>query len=338
MGGYGQGGYGGGFVPGGSTISVQSCFDVLAGKGIPDPRANASGYGSALALDIANSVMADIIAERFNWKWNRVIAPPFYTNSFQCDYPQVGIRNIGWGEDCDRVDINNTANPKPIKQISFVRELSRPGMAWSPVSQICWMYNSQLTFGVWPGAGVTFYPLVAAQIKQNPIMSMIDTNGNLLIVTTVGTTGGSAPVAAANATEGTTVTDGSVIWTVVSPNSQGFRVSPLPGAAGPVWQVVPICQLAPPKIAVLTALINPIPDDQKRFFQAGIESYALDASPNPGDKERAEKSRAMWFKAMHDVKAQADKEQNAYALLPATMPVENIYTWVRNPQDPSQPY
>ena len=174
---------------GNSTISVRNILDRVASKGIPTPLTiQASGYGPDLAVSMANDVMGDIIAERFNWKWNRTAAAAFYTNSFQQDYPQVGITNIGWLEDADRVDINNTAFPKPLKQLTVRRQLSRTSQSLTPIGELCWMYNSQLNYGTWPGAGVTFYALVSAQVKQNPTMSMIDKNGNLLIVTGFGTT------------------------------------------------------------------------------------------------------------------------------------------------------
>ena len=323
---------------GNSTITVQKIFDRVAAKGIPTPLNQAAGYGPDLAQAMAGDVMSDIIAERFNWKWNRATAAPFYTNSYQQDYPQIGLTNIGWGEDADRVDINNTSIPKPIKQITFRRQLSRAGMGWAPVSEICWMYNNQLTLGTWPGAGVTYYALLAALVKQNPVMSMKDANGNILVVTGFGTTGSTAPLAAANATEGTTVADGTVIWTVAGPMSQGFRVSPLPGAAGPVWQITPYYQMRAPAIASLGAVINPIPDDFAGYFQKGMEAYCLKASPNPGDFKRGQDAEAQWLKAMVDIRKAGDREADAYAMLPASSPVETVYPRLRNPQDPSQPY
>lgn len=324
---------------GNSTISVATMFDIVAGKGIPDPRQLPSGFGAKVSLQIAGDVMSDLIAERFNWKWNRrTIAAPFYTNSYQQDYPLKGITDLGWLEDCDRVDINNTSMPKPIKQLTTRRQLSRTSLCFAPVSEICWMYNNQLSFGAWPGASQVFSPLVAAQTKQNPIMSMVDVNGNLLIVTTFGTTGITAPAAPAASAEGVTVTDGSVVWTVVSPVSQGFRFNSLPGGSGPVYQIIPYYQMKPPAITTLQALINPIPDDSAGYFLAGVEAYCLGASPNPGDRARFADARAIWMKAMTDIRKQGDREPNSYGMLPASSVVEDTYSGRRNPQDPSQPF
>ncbi len=326
---------------GNSTTTLQQVLDYASAKGVPIPTQTAAGYGTELAIKLANDVMGDIIAERFNWKWNRATAAAFYTNSWQQDYPQIGLTNLGWLEDADRVDINNTALPKPMRQLTCRRQLSRVSMSWTPVMELCWMYNFQLTFGVWPGPGVVYAPLVVtppAIVQQNPLMSMVDANGNLLIVTGFGTTGLAAPVLPGSSTEGATVTDGSVTWTVVSPNSQGFRVHPLPGASGPVWQITPYYQMLLQKLTALSSLINPIPDDYSRIFQTGYEIASKRSSPNPGDRAEGEKEYPLWMKAMKDAAKQGDREADAYGMLPATSVVENIYGWRRNPQDPSQPY
>jgi hypothetical protein len=329
---------------GNSTTTLQSVFDDAKAKGIPIPTDQPGGYGTRLALKIGNDVMSAIVAERFNPKWNRKTATPFLTNSYQQDYPQIGITDIGWGEKADKVDINNTSFPKPtnVPGITFVRDLSVTSLNLWPVNQICWLYNSQLNYGTWPGANVTFNPLLTTgPVIENPIMSMIDANGNLLIVTTIGTTGASAPVLPANSAEGTTVTDGSVIWTVVAGTSQGFRVFPLPGATGPVYQITPYYQMLLQKMATLGALINPIPDDQNYIFQVGIEWKCMMSSPNPQQRAEGMKNYPLWLKSLVDLLKQNDREPDAYGAFPADTPVESTYgvfRGLRNPQDPSQPY
>ena len=328
---------------GNSTTTLQAVYDWAKAKGIPVPTDQPGGYGTRLALKIGNDVMAAIIAERFNWKFNRAIAAPFLTNSYQQDYPQIGLVNVGWGEEADKVDINNTAFPKPtnLPGMTFVRQLSRTSICLWPPNQICWMYNQDLNFGTWPGPGVTFNPLLAAVIIQNPIMSMKDANGNLLIVTTFGTTGATAPVLAANSAEGATVTDGSVVWTVVAAMSQGWRVYPLPGATGPVYQITPYYQMLLAKMIALDSLINPIPDDFNFNFQTGVEIMCRQSSANPQDRAEGLKLWPLWLKALVDIKKQGNREQDAYGAYPADSPVETTYSMfrgVRNPQDPGQPY
>jgi hypothetical protein len=312
-----------------STISLNAALDIVTAKGIFDPRKQPSGYGDVLAQELGSEVMADLVCERFNWKWNRAVAQAIYTNSWQQDYPQIaqpgGI--IGWGEDCDIVDINNTVIPKPLNwdsSITWVRQLTRTSLArWRP-GKICWFYNKDLSYGVWPGAGVVFTPLVGqGPQNQNPIMSMVDGNGNLLIVTGFGTTGTAAPLLAANSAEGATVTDGSVVWTVVSPTSQGFRLDWLPNGAGQVWQILPYYQVEPPRFANANQLLTPIPDSFSRNFFRGLEAACIAADPNPGQMKRGEEARMAWLAAMVDNMKQGDREQNVYGLKPQTSPVES---------------
>jgi len=330
---------------GNSTIKLSNVFNVIAAKGIPDPRGGPSGYGDQLALECANEVMADIVCERYNQKWNRAIAAPFYTNSFQQDYPQLeqtaGI--IGWGEDGDVIDVNNTYIPKPLRNIKWRRGLSRTNLSrWWP-ENLCWMYNAELDIAVWPGADVTFYPLLGTSAPggQNPIMNMLDANGNILIVTGFGTTGTVAPVLPAASAEGTTVVDGTVTWTCVSPTSQGFRIDRLPSAAGPTLEIRPYYQLDPPRFANMQQMLDPIPDSFSRFFFRGLQAQCLLNSPNPTDVKRGEAlnerdrdGEPLWMK---DPKKQGDRELNIYALLPAQGVVEP--RWGSNvPRTADNPY
>lgn len=323
---------------GNSSITVQMVLDWAKAKGMPVPTDQPGSYGTDLAIKAGNDVMSDLVAERFNWKWNHATAAPFYTNSFQQDYPQLALSNIGWLESADRIDINNTSFPKPLRQLNVVKQLSRTSDSWFPTRDLCWMYNKDLSYGTWPGPDQVYSPLVAAQVQQNPIMSMIDANGNLLIVTVFGTTGSVAPVLAADSPEGTTVVDGTVTWTVVSPTGQGFRVFPLPGSPGTVWQIIPYYQLKLVPLVNLQSLINPIPDDFSRVFQVGYELYCKMGSPNPQDRLEGQKNYPLWLTAQLDAEKQGDRELNAYGMLPATSPVSDTWPWIRNPQDPSQPF
>jgi hypothetical protein len=346
-----------------STISLQQCYDAIAAKGVPDPRNLPSGYGDLLALELGTETMADLLGgavnahgevTRFNWKFNRAVAAAFQLNSWQQDYPQLaqtaGI--IGWGEDCDIVDINNTAVPKPLNwdgPVTWKKQLpatSRSG--WRPRG-ICWMYNAQLKFGSWPGAGVTFYPLLAAgPVPQNPIMSMVDVNGNLLILTGFGVTGTTKPFVGQpgppviNAAEGTTVTDGTAVWTVVSPTSQGFRVDWLPSATSPNYQIIPYFQIEPPAFVQtptgkgLAQTLNPIPDSFSRHFFRGLEAAMLAASPNPGDMKRGQAAKMDWMQGLLVMTGQANKEPDAYSMVPVDPALDRRWAggWVRTADDP----
>lgn len=324
---------------GNSTVSVQSVIDNVTTQGVPSPLNAPGGYGTSLAIDIANDVLSELINERFNWKWNAKNAPPFYTNSWQQDYPQVGNADIGWLENADRVDINNTSMPKPLVQITARKALPRTSYARGPIGNLAWAYNRELDFGKWPGPNVTYYALVGPNPRYtNPVMSMIDTAGNMLIVTTFGTTGAAAPAAPPNSLEGVTVPDGTVIWTVVSPTSKGFRIHPIPGGNGPTYQIIPHYQMSPTLIQTLQDFIEPLPDDQARHFRRGYKAYCLGASPNPQDRAKFQDSYNEWIQTLLTIRKDGDKELNAYGLIPASYPVDDIYPGLRNPQDPSTPY
>lgn len=327
---------------GNSTVSLQNVIDTVSAQNVPNPVKNAAGYGVQLAIDIANDVVLALIAERFNWKFNSSNAPAFFTNAFQQDYPQQGNTIMSWLEDADRIDINSTSRPKPIAQLTCRRQLSRTSYGTGPINQLCWMYNKDMEFGEWPGADVTYFPLLGTTPSaNNRIMSMIDVNGNLLIVTGFGTTGSEAPSLPVGSAEGTPVVDGSVTWTVVSPNSKGFRVASLPGN-GPVWKVVPKFQMIPPRFSIanggLDQLLDPIPDDYEGHFREVYRIYCLKASANPADKQQYHQEAESYLMTLQNFKKQGNNEQDGYAMLPASSVVEHVYPYLRNPQDPSQPY
>lgn len=397
---------------GNSSIKLKQVINTIVTKGIPDPRGNASGYGDGMVLDLATQVFADIATERFNWKWNRADAVPFLTNSWQQDYPQLAQPNgvIGWGEDCDAVDILNTKLPKPLRNLSWRRGLSRTSSlnGWWP-NNICWMYNRDLFIGAWPGSGVTYSALTVSPQPQNPIMSMTDVNGNILIVTTPGVTltdqnfgilavtvtaaigevpalttfqhngkfalsaglyvtfsglttlpewngqiitiysatefemsfnqvltppsarqsetgvmaiQAGPPQLPPDSPEGLQVGDGSVVWTCVSPTSQGFRIDRLPPATGPTLLIKPYYQIDPPLFTAFTQTLDPMPDSFSRHFYRGLESELLIASPNPGDLKRGQNAKQEWMMALAAVMKQGDRELNLYSLVPAVPVVE----------------
>lgn len=325
---------------GNSTVSLESVFDKLAAQGIFDPRTAPSGFGDNLALKCANNVIADLITERMNWRWNSFSGNPFLTNSWQQDYPQLAQSSpFEWGERAVLVDINNSALPKPLWNIGFRRDLSRTSVSvWRP-GFLCWKYNYQLELGTWPGPNVTYSPLLGPQAPatQNPIMSMLDKNGNILIVTGFGVTGATAPFLPANSIEGATVDDGTVVWTCVSPNSQGFRTDKLPSATGPTYQVTPILQWEPPRFIDYAQLLNPIPDSSSRYFETGLEAQCLMNSPNPADVKRGDMRWQMWLKSLIDIRKQATKEQDIYGLVPLTSVVERRWDEV-GPYTADMPY
>jgi hypothetical protein len=323
-----------------STITLANVVDTLAAKGIADPRNQPSGYNAQLLLELGNQVMAALITPRFNHKFNRGNSS-FATNAFQQDYPlPAGALSggpVGWGEECDIIQINSSLVPKPLNwdgALTWRRQLPRTSLSrWRP-RNIAWMYNEDLTFGVWPGANATVYALVGngAPAGQNPLLNFVDANGNLLVLANSweggvsGHTGNSAPSAPADSEEGVTVSDGTLTWEVVDPASQGFRLDWCP-ATGQTFQIVPWFQMKPPRFAALGDYIEPIPDDFSRHFFDGMEMALLNATADPAVRRPLQEVLAAWAEIVYETIRQGDKEQNAYGMVPAQPAVETRWAW-----------
>jgi hypothetical protein len=321
-----------------SSISLATVLDVIAAKGIADPRHQPSGYNISLALELASEVMAALITERFNWKFNRAVATPFNTNCYQQDYPlpasALPAGPIAWGEDCDIVQINSSQVPIPLNwdgAITWRRALTSTSLTrWRP-TQICWFYNEDLNFGDWPGKNVTIYPLLGptAPVGQNPVLNFVDANGNLYVLVepaVAGHTGNTEPVSPAGTAEGTLVTDGTLTWEVVSPSSQGFRLD-WNTPSGQTFQIVPSYQLAPPRFTTIGQLLTPIPDSYSHHFFEGMEIVMKNAGPDPSRKQSVAEMLAQWADLKAKMMSQGDQEPNAYGLIPATCAVETRWGW-----------
>jgi hypothetical protein len=328
---------------GNSTRPLQDVIDQIAPIGDISPLAMPSGYGPTMAMKIGNKAMRGLIAKRFNWKWNRKLGKPFLTNSWQQDYPQIGLSDVAWLEDGFWVDINNTVVPKPQDRIYVNRDLPSVAQVFvtTPVTNLNWDYNQNLQYGAWPGAGKVYAPLLGATISpQNGPMAIVDANGNILTLTGFGTTGNAAPSLPAASTEGTTVTDGTATWTCCNPLGQGWRVYPLPPSSGPVYQINPTYQLRPPTFTDLGQMLDPIPDDYSQWFEVGYKAFAMEYSTDPQKRNDAEREQFKWLAAMDDACKQGDKEVSGYGLIPAARPVASVFgnSGRRNPMDPLRPY
>jgi hypothetical protein len=307
---------------GSSTVTIQSIVDAVSSMGELVPVLPTGGYSTKTALTIASDVMASLVSQRFNWKWNRMRVPPFYTNSWQQDYAQLSITRwpapLGWIEGGYWIDINNTALPKPVYAIEVLRDLPVTSVSGNPPSKIDWLPNDQLTYGVWPGAAQLYtQPLGATITPTNPPTNILDANGNILILTTYGITGSVAPSLPASSAEGTTVNDGTCVWTVADPNSQGFRLLPLPPQQGIVYQVNVIAQRqAPAQFTSMGQQINPVPDDYAVHFREGFKAYCYQYSPNPAMQMQFERKRDGWLGAIANALRQGDREQTDAGFIP----------------------
>jgi len=296
-----------------STISVQNVLDyartypvLTQVLGTP-----VAGYGmgqSSTAIVIANEVLAEILAEPFNWKWNRVIAPPFLTNSLQQDYP-TSIANLSWIETCTRVDINNTSIPKPIYGMEVVRELLPTSYQYTP-TQLSWVPNAEAQLGIWTASTAYASGIGANAMPAQPYTGIWDSNGNIQVITTYGTTGSTAPTWATSI--GATTADNTVVWTMVDPQASSFRVSPLPSQAGTLWQVTPVFQKKPPLITSLSQTWAPIPDELAYVYRQGFLAKALKAA----DDERYEKEYMLFEALIKKALGSSDREAEEFSMYP----------------------
>lgn len=321
---------------GSSTVTIESIVDYVSTMGELAPVLPVGGFSIKLATGIATDVIRDLLAQRFPFKWNRFKAPSFYTNSWQQDYAQVGLKKVDWLESATWVDINNTSLPKPSLPVEAVQDLQPTSISGNPPSQVCWKYNSELNQGVWPGAGKVYTnPVGANQLPTNGPTNILDAHGNILVLTQYGTTGAVAPDAGANAAEGTVVVDNTCRWTVASPDSQGYRVSPLPPQQGVVYQVNPIAQaVAPAAFTQMGQVINPIPDNYAQNFITGFIVYLYRNSPNPKMQQLFDTKRGAWLAAQGTALKQGDKETSAAGFIPDRSVVSPQGSWDIGPANP----
>lgn len=317
---------------GNSTVRIS---DVVSyAKSFPDiaPVVQMAAGGVSLqpSLNIANDTMTEIIAQVFNWKWNRAKYPVFYTNSWQQDYA-TNMVNCGWLENGVIVDINNTAQPKPIYPLEVVKDLPMTSNQYGRPGQVCWFPNDQLQYGTWPGAEQTYtQPLGATTVPGNPITQIQDSNGNFWVVTTYGITGStepSWPTSLAYPTQGsptttaTTVTDGSVVWTALNPKGQGVRCNPIPPQTGMIYQFNLFYQYRPFAFSngLFTAFnqtLEPIPDDFVKYFKDGFVAFAYNHSSDKGLRGKFQDQYNLWKKSLMDAKTQGDRERENYGFYP----------------------
>lgn len=345
-----------------STYTAQSIVNSLKIMPLLAPifQSEVSGYSLEPGLTIINETMAYMMGSYAAWKWNEIEIAPFLTNSYQQDYATSNT-NIGILTAGDCLDVNNTSGVKAQPQMEVVKDLPRSS-SWAAMPpafygilrfQVCWRYNSQLYYGTWgvaqagPGAGTRGNnPLAGSvytaslsnggQMPFNPIKQIKDANGNLLILTTFGTTGSVAPVLAANSAAGTTVTDGTCVWTVVDPTAQGFRIWPTPSQTGVVWQMNLRAQAKPPApFTSLNAILAPIPDEYIHVFRQGCITTAYRYSPEEKVRQMYNSELQIWDAVLMKGRIQADREPENHSFIPVSgvvaTPGGNGYVTPGNP-------
>jgi hypothetical protein len=339
-----------------STVKIGDVAAYL--KSFPDlaPFVQLATAGAALQpmLNIVNDVTTELLAQVFNWRWNRGKYPLFYTNSWQQDYA-TNVINLGWLENGALIDINNTALPKPIWPLEVVKDLPMTSAQYGIPGQVCWFPNDQLQYAVWPGAFTVFtQPLgVVTNGPANPIAQIQDPNGNFWVVTTYGTTGATQPTWPTTLTfptlsnpaqAATTQTDGSVVWTAVNPKGAGIRCNPIPPQTGVVYQFNLFYQYRP--FAFSNGLytnfnqtLEPIPDDFIKYFKDGCVAMAYNHSSDKNIRGKFQDQYNLWKKSLMDAKTQGDRERDTYGFYPTQGVVQrgwyDIYPGPSNPYLPS---
>jgi hypothetical protein len=337
---------------GNSTYTLQQMVDSVSTIGDLNPVLKSTGgFANEPALTIANDVMSELIAERNPWKWNSMKVAPFAVNFSQQDYASIRMRDLGWLTSGYLVDINSTQVPPPTVILTVVRDLpvSRVANAWP--GSACWLQNDSLETGIWMpdvlytnpiGQTSTFPPNGPTNILDRQLV-------NILVLTKYGTTGALWPAAVyppldpANPTgpkdysadiTGQVIVDGTCEWTVADSQAQGIRLYPMPPQGGNVWLCRLHGQRKAPRILKMNQKLDPVPDDQIKWFRDGFIAYAHRHSSSPSVKAQFEPKLMEWHAAMDAISKQNDRETEAYGEFPGQPLLSPAYYFDPGPGDP----
>lgn len=319
-----------------STLTLQNILDKVLPLGDVNPvLVNVGGYQLEPFITICTDVMTDICGVEFPHKWNEINLPTFYTNSLQQDYALVNpdgssFFNVEWLERGICVEVSSTANPLPWGYVECGRQLTQAtgsyaqiGMWNNPIFEASTLPNYLLYYGTWgatsplgtgtlgnnPGPGSVYTdPKLGQTQASNPISQIQDSNGNLLVVTTYGTCGNTAPVLPVNTLPGQTVQDGTTTWTVVDPNGIGIRVLPVPSQTGVTFQFRLVGQMPPKRFKTLDDTLAPFPDKYEPFFRAGVIAQCYRYSITPSVQGKFEKNYQIWLTSLNRLRAVQDRE------------------------------
>jgi hypothetical protein len=250
------------------------------------------------------------------------------------------LQNMSWLERGIAFDINNSAIPKPFVRIECGRQLPQMTASYTgaaglgdPGFRVNWFPNRTLYYGTWgqPNVGgptlgnnpvansVYLQPTGNNSQPDNPITQIIDANGNFLLLTTYGTEGSAAPLAARNACPGITVsgTGATTVWTVLDPNGWGFRFSPVPSQTGTQWQMNLVAQMKPVRFVSLSQTLAPLPDEMEPHFREGFIAQCYRRSPEKAVYSKFEGAWAMWQKSLNELRVKEDRELEENKFVPS---------------------
>lgn len=353
---------------GNSSTRLQSVVDYA--KTYPDLNVvlSTGGFSQEPALTIANDVMIAMLARPFNWKWNRIRIPLFYTNSWQQDYATLTVNNLAWLEYAILIDINSTSQPKDKYTLETNRDLPETSIQYGRPGQVCWLPNDQLIYGTWggtntgegassnPGPGSVYGIMVTSSTSSiinqpaNPLMQIQDPNGNFWVlsnaITQSVTLGNTQPVWPTNPVfptptnpnvVATTQADGTGVWTAVNPKGQGMRLNPIPSQTGRVWQVRVFGQARAPIFTSLSQTLEPIPDDFAAYFRRGFIAYSYMHSKDMKVRAKFKDQYEIWIASLQQAIQSVDRERDNAGIYPtdAIMPSPgSTYLGPANPYFP----
>jgi hypothetical protein len=250
------------------------------------------------------------------------------------------LLNLSWLERGVGFDINNSAIPKPFVRIEVGRQLPQMTASYTgaaglgdPGFRANWFPNKTLYFGTWgdanvggatlgnnPVAGSVYTTPTGNQSQpDNPITQIKDANGNLLLLTTYGTEGSTAPLAAVNAVPGTTASGSgaSTVWTVLDPNGWGFRFSPVPSQTGTQWQFNITAQMKPVRFYSLSQTLAPLPDELEPTFREGFIAQLYRRSPEKAVYAKFQTEWNLWKQGLNELRAKEDRELEENKFVPS---------------------
>lgn len=349
---------------GNSSYTLQNLVDIARAMGDLAPTLPTGGAYETIALSAINDAMTAMLAgsskgSQFNFKFNRILIPPFFINSWQQDYAS-SVVNLGWLESCGAYNTSSTQYPKPYRVIEVKRDVLLTNAQTGNLAKIAWMQNDTLQYGVWgqtqsvsltglqnPGPGVTYVdPTGMTALPANPTTQVRDAFKNLWIVTGYGTCGNTNPFitnlnpvfpSLANLSQvATTATDGGVTWTAVNPKGQGFRLNPMPTQTGPVWEVQPVGQARVQQFTTLDQFLEPVPDDYFAYLKTGFFCQCYRFHPDPKQRGKYQTEFALWMQALDNAVRQGSREEDDWSFVPTSNVMDT--GWAFNPVNPAMPY
>src|SRR4029077_18672632 len=144
----------------------------------------------------------------------------------------------------------------------------------------------------------------------NPITQIQDANGNLLVLTTYGTEGTTAPLAPVNAAPGTVASGlgATTVWTVVDPNGAGFRILPVPSHTGVVWQFNIWGQALPIRFKILQDTLYPLPDKLEPNFRQMFVAQCYRYVEDPKIRAKFQDEWKLAVRALENCRSKEDME------------------------------